>query len=132
MAKARNVARAKAKPRMDDELTMHDVLALIVRSIEEKKGENPQVLDLEEQLDYLDYLVVCSGQTPLHTQAIADHIKAELARYDIIPDGLNGYRHGDWILLDYGVLVVHIFLPQVRDFYRLEELWAGGRMVELK
>lgn len=132
MAKARNAARAGTEPAMDDELTMDNVLSLIVKAVEDKKGEDPAVLDLGDQLDYLDYLVVCTGQTRLHTQAIADNIKAELARYDIIPDGLNGYRHGDWILLDYGVLVVHVFLPELRDFYRLEELWSGGRMVELK
>jgi ribosome-associated protein len=115
----------------DDDLSMDDVLRIVVEAIDGKKGLDPVVLDLSDHLDYLDYLVVCSGQTELHTQAIADQVVADLNRYDIIPDGLNGYRHGDWILVDYGVLVVHVFLPALRDFYRLEELWGAGRVVEL-
>ena len=77
-------------------------------------------------------MVVCTGQTEIHNRAIADHVVSELDRYDIIPDGLHGHRHGDWILIDFGILVVHIFLPVLRDFYRLEELWADGSEVELK
>ncbi|MBN2082240.1 ribosome silencing factor [bacterium] len=131
MVKARE-AQLSNRPPLDDDLTMEDVLRIAVTAIEDKKGEDAVVLDISDQLDYIDYIIVCTGQTDLHTKAIADNIKLELSRYDIIPDGLNGYRHGDWILLDYGVLVVHVFLPALRDFYRLEELWAGGRAVELK
>lgn len=131
MVKAREAHRGEAAVH-DDDLTMDEVLAIVVAAIEDKKGEQPVVLDLENQLDYLDYIIICTGHTDLHTQAIADSVQNALARYAIIPDGLSGYRHGDWILIDYGVLVVHIFLPALRDFYRLEELWSGGRTVELK
>jgi ribosome-associated protein len=115
----------------DDDLSMTDVLRVVVGAIDRKKGADPIILDLSDHLDYLDYIVVCSGETELHTQAIADQVVADLARYDIIPDGINGYRYGDWVLVDYGVLVVHVFLPALRDFYRLEELWGAGRAVEL-
>ena len=131
MAKARGAQRSQSPPE-DPDPTMDELLAVCVAAIEDKKGEQPVVLDLVGHLDYLDYIVICTGQTELHTQAIADNVKKELSRYDIIPDGLNGYRHGDWILLDYGVLVVHILLPALRDFYRLEELWSAGQTVELK
>jgi len=131
MVKARE-AQQSNRPPLDADLTMEDVLKIAIAAIEDKKGEDAVVLNLTEQLDYIDYIIVCTGQTDLHTKAIADNIKLELSRYDIIPDGLNGYRHGDWILLDYGVLVVHVFLPALRDFYRSEELWAGGHAVELK
>jgi ribosome-associated protein len=114
-----------------DELSMEDVLKLVHQTIDGRKGENIVILDLTGQVDYLDYLVICSGQTEIHNRAIADAVETELARYDIMADGLHGHRHGDWIVLDYGVLVVHVFLPRLRDFYRLEELWAAGRMVEL-
>jgi ribosome-associated protein len=121
----------RLEPPVDDDLTMDGVLRLIRDAIEDKRGEQIRILDMAEQVDYLDYLIICSGQTHTHNRAIADHVAEELARYDIIPDGLHGYPHGDWVLLDYGVLVVHVFLPVLRDFYRLEELWAAGREVEL-
>lgn len=132
MVKAPKIAKQKAPPDQANDPNMEDVLMLVVDAIENKKGEHPVVLDLSEHLDYLDYMVVCTGQTELHTQAIANHIVDALAHYDIIPDGLNGHQHGDWILIDYGVLVVHVFLPAVRGFYRLEELWSAGKVVELK
>jgi len=131
MVKARQAQKSKP-PQIEDDITIEEVLALAVAAIEDKKGEQPVVLDLVDQLDYLDYLIICTGHTELHTQAIADSVQNALARYAIIPDGLSGYRHGDWILIDYGVLVVHIFMPALRDFYRLEELWSGGQVVELK
>ena len=117
---------------VDDELSMDDLLSMVFRALDEKKAERIVILDMTGQVDYLDYLVICTGQTEIHCRALIDHLTAELARYDIIPDGLHGYVYGDWIVADYGVLVVHAFLSKTRDFYRLEELWAGGREVELK
>ena len=125
-------AKPAGRPPVDADLEMEDVLALVAGALEDKKGEGVLVLDVQEQVDYLDYLIIATGQTELHNQALAQHLKDTLARYDIMPDGLNGQRSGDWILVDYGVFVVHIFLQRVREFYRLEELWAGGREVELK
>lgn len=54
---------------------------------------------------------------------------SELARHDILNDDLQGYRKGDWILIDYGVMVVHVFLPGLREYYRLDELWSGGEEI---
>jgi ribosome-associated protein len=122
----------KTRQIADDELTMEDVLAIVSRAVDEKKGENLRILDVREQLDYLDYMVVCSGYTEMHNRAIADSVVEALSSYDIIPDALDGHRFGDWILIDYGVLVVHVFLPALRDFYRLEELWAAGKEVVLR
>jgi ribosome-associated protein len=117
---------------VDDELSMDSLLSMIYRALDEKKAERIVILDMTTQVDYLDYLVICTGQTEIHCRALIDHLAGELGRYDIIPDGLHGYAYGDWIVADYGVLVVHAFLSKTRDFYRLEELWAGGREVELK
>ena len=124
--------KSQAIAEVDEDLSIEDILKIVYETIDSKKGGDIIILDLTEQVDYLDYLIICSGQTEIHNKAIADAVSAELYRYDIIADGLYGYQHGDWVVLDYGVLVVHVFLPRLRDFYRLEELWAAGRMVELK
>jgi ribosome-associated protein len=116
---------------IEDDLSMQDALAAITRAIEDKRGEQTLVLDLSGQVDYLDYLIVCCGNTVVHNRAIADAVVEALSAYDIIPDALDGYRFGDWILLDYGILVVHVFLPALRQFYSLEELWAAGLEVQL-
>jgi ribosome-associated protein len=116
----------------DDELTMEGLLALIYHALDSRKAEQIVIMDMAGQVDYLDYLIICTAQTEIHARALIDQLTGELARYDIMADGLHGYAHGDWIVADYGVLVVHVFLPKTRDFYRLDELWAAGRTVELK
>src|ERR1051325_7397023 len=108
-----------------------ELLTLVRDAAEDKKADAVLALDLEGVVDYLDYIVVCSGQTDIQNRAIADNIVEALGRYGILPETASGYENGQWILLDYGVLVVHIFLQRLRDYYRLEELWAEGKEVEL-
>jgi ribosome-associated protein len=131
MVKAAKRTAVRATAAADD-LTMDDVLGIIRRAIEDKRGDQVLVLNLIGQVDYLDYIVLCCGTSDIHNRAIADNVVSELSRYAIMPDGLDGYRFGDWILIDYGVLVVHVFLPAMREFYRLEELWAAAQEVELR
>ena len=126
-----NLATVDTADAPEEELAIEDVLHFIKQAIEDKKGEDVLVLDLEGQVDYLDYLIVCSGFTEIHNQAIAQNISSELARHDIIAEDIQGLKRGDWILLDFDVIVVHIFLPSLREFYRLEELWSGGKEVQV-
>jgi len=114
-----------------DVSTMGDVLQLVGTAIADKKGEDIVVLDLRGAVDYLDYMVICTGNTEIQNRAIVDNIEARLAGCDIIPERLHGYNHGKWILLDYDILVVHVFTPELREYYRLEDLWAGGQEVSL-
>jgi ribosome-associated protein len=116
----------------DDGLYMEDVLRIVRDAIDSKKGEQIQILDLRELVDYLDYIVLACGTTEIHNRALADAVMSELASRDILNDDLQGYRKGDWILIDYGVLVVHIFLPTLREFYRLDELWSGGEEIKFE
>jgi ribosome-associated protein len=110
-----------------EDMTLEDVLAVIRRALDDKKGEDVAILDLEDVIDYTDYMVLVSGYTELHNRALSDAVLSELAGYDIIPTDVQGYRRGDWILIDLDAIVVHIFLPSLREFYRLEELWSGGK-----
>lgn len=122
----------EAKPSFSaDDFDILDVLKVIIDAIGDKKGEDAVALDLVGTVDYLDYMLICTGQTTIHNRAIADSIEQALARYDIIPDGLHGRSHGEWIVIDYGVVVVHVFVLELRNFYQLENLWASGNLVEL-
>jgi ribosome-associated protein len=116
---------------LEQDPSMDEILRIIHDTIDARKGENVLILDVSEQVDYLDYLIIANGLTALHNRAIMDYVIGELARYDIMPDGLNGYENGEWILADFGVMTVHLFTPALREFYRLEELWAAGRVVEM-
>ncbi|MCD6120056.1 ribosome silencing factor [bacterium] len=110
--------------------SMEDVLALVADAAADKLAEDLCILDVTGFLDYADYVAVCQGQTPIQNRAIADRIIEVLKGYDIILSSLQGYRAADWILIDYDTFVVHIFSPEAREFYQLEELYSEGRKVE--
>jgi ribosome-associated protein len=89
-----------------------------------KKAQDIVVLDMRDLVSYTDYLVVCTGQTPRQTKAISDEIRRQLKDDEgLLPRRVEGEREGEWILMDYLDVVVHVFTPQARDFYRLDRLW---------
>jgi ribosome-associated protein len=82
-------------------------------------------LDLREILGYADYFVICSGNTDRQTKAIHDRIHEGMKRdHGILPRRVEGTSEGRWILMDYLDVIVHVFTPEARDFYRLEQLWG--------
>lgn len=79
---------------------------------------------MRELVSYTDYLVVCTGQTPRQTKAIADELRLRMKNeHGLVARKVEGDREGDWILIDLLDLVVHVFTPEARDFYRLDRLW---------
>lgn len=113
----------------DEGLYMEDVLRIVRDALDSKKAEQIKIYDLREIVDYLDYIVLACGTTEIHNRALADNVMSELGRHAILNDDLQGYRKGDWILIDYEVMVVHVFLPGLREYYRLDELWSGGEEI---
>ena len=91
----------------------------------DKKAIDVRVLDMREVVGYTDYFVICSGNTERQTKAIHDAIYQELKDNDgLLPHRAEGEREARWILLDYLDCVAHIFTPEARDYYRLEQLWG--------
>ena len=96
----------------------------IARYAAEKKAGDIVELDLREVLGYTDYFLVCSGNTKRQTRAIHDGILEGLKRDGTLPRRVEGLGRADWILMDYLDVVVHIFTPATRAYYRLEQLWG--------
>ncbi|HMH46092.1 MAG TPA: ribosome silencing factor [Solirubrobacteraceae bacterium] len=97
----------------------------IARLAADKKALEVVELDLRGVLGYTDYFLICSGNTSRQTKAIHDGILEGLKReHDTLPQRVEGASRADWILMDYLDVVVHIFTPQARDYYRLEQLWG--------
>ena len=103
-------------------------LALAERIAEiasDKKAIDVRLLDLRDAVGYTDYFVICSGNTERQTKAIHDAIHLELKDSPgLLPRRVEGDRQARWILMDYLDCVVHIFTPEARSFYRLEQLWG--------
>ena len=125
------MARSIRELKLTEDLSLPEVLALTREAAADRKALDTVLLDLTGVVDYLDVLCITSGETPLQNRAIADRIAERLKEYDIIFDSLQGYRDGSWIVLDYSFMVVHVMLPELRSFYRLEELWSEGVEISL-
>jgi ribosome-associated protein len=106
-------------------LQPQQLLAKIARLAADKKAIEIVELDLRGVLGYTDYFLICSGNTTRQTKAIHDGILEGLKReHGTLARRVEGVSRADWILMDYLDVVVHIFTPQAREYYRLEQLWG--------
>ena len=106
--------------------------ARIAGYAEDKKAQSIVELDLRGVIDYTDYFVICSGGSDRQLKAIHDGIHAGCkADYGILPRRVEGLGRAQWVLMDYLDVVVHLFVPEVREFYALERLWGEVPLREL-
>jgi ribosome-associated protein len=99
----------------------------------DKKAADVRIVDLRGIVGYTDFLVICSGNTERQTKAIHDAIHEELKKeHQLLPRPVEGAREARWVLMDYLDAVVHIFTPEAREYYRLEQLWGEAPSRELE
>jgi ribosome-associated protein len=109
------------------------VVKLAWQGADEKKALSPVILDMKNLTIVADYFLIASGRTAIAVRAIAEGISDRLAAdAQLLPKGREGYEDAHWILLDYGAVVVHVFLEQDREYYNLERLWADAPRVEME
>lgn len=111
-----------------------DLIDPIVSAIQDKKGRDITIIDLSKiEGASAPRFVICTGRTPTQVSAIADNIRDELAAgCKTKPANYDGYRNSQWIILDYGEVMVHVFVPEFREFYRLEDLWSDAPSTKLE
>jgi ribosome-associated protein len=97
-----------------------------VAAAEDRKALDLKVLHLQKVSDFTDYFLICSGSNERQVQAIADAVQERLRANRVRPLHVEGYNRGQWVLLDYGDLVVHVFQEEPRRFYALERLWGDA------
>jgi ribosome-associated protein len=102
-----------------------------VRAAESKKASDIKVLDLTVVTSFTDYFVICTGANSRQIQAISDEIGLKLKDRGELPSNVEGYKEAEWVLVDYGDFLVHIFSPRARAYYDLERLWRNARNVEI-
>jgi len=95
-----------------------------------KQGEEIVVLDMRGLVGYTDFLVLCSARNERLAKAIADEARLQLKREGVLPARAEGEREARWILLDYLDAVLHVFVPEAREMYRLEQLWGEAPRIE--
>jgi ribosome-associated protein len=97
-----------------------------VAAADDRKAIDLKVLHLEKVTDFTDYFLICSGTSERQVQAIADAVLERLREEKVRPLHVEGYNRGQWVLLDYGDFVVHVFQEEPRKFYGLERLWGDA------
>lgn len=100
-----------------------------VRAAEDKQARDITVLDLRPVSAFADFFVICTGSNPRQVQAIADEVGKKLAERGEHPANVEGYKNAEWVLADYGDLVVHVYSPAARAYYGLERLWQNATPV---
>lgn len=109
-------------------LEIRQQVARAVKAIEEKKGEDVVILEMDRSSGaFTDYFIVCSGSNPRQIQAIADDVQKQLSEAGQRPNSVEGYNQAEWVLLDYVDFVLHVFSERARRFYDLERLWKSAR-----
>ena len=109
--------------------TSRQMAAVAYKALEEKKGENIRVIDIEHVSVIADYFLIASGNNRNHIQALAESVEEHLYKAGYEKKQTEGYSAGNWILLDYGDIVVHIFDKENRLFYDLERIWRDGTTI---
>ncbi len=109
----------------------NNMLKTVVNAMENRKAINIKVLKIDKLTAVADYFIICNGTSVTQIKAIADEVEFKLEQEGIIVSHREGYSSGNWILLDYDSVVVHVFHPTARDYYNLEKLWADAEEIDI-
>jgi ribosome-associated protein len=103
-----------------------EILRLVLHRLDDMKAEDTLTINLKDKSSVGDYMVVSSGRSHRHVGSVADRVVEDLHKVGVRAR-VEGMPHCDWVLIDAGDVIVHVFRPEVRDFYNLEKMWMAGR-----
>jgi ribosome-associated protein len=103
----------------------------ICQKIYDKKGFNILAIDVRGVCEMTDYFIIAEGNVERHVQALSRSVYELLQESKLKPHHTEGDRDGDWIVLDYGDMIIHLFIPDMREKYRLEQVWKAGKVVDV-
>lgn len=106
-----------------------EMAKLVYDALEDKKGEDIQVIEIKEISIIADYFIIANGSNSSQVDALVDNVKEVLAKKGYEPLRIEGVRSASWILMDYGDVVVHVFSREDRLFYNLERIWRDGKTI---
>lgn len=112
-------------------MTEQEKLELIVKTLDNKRGEDIQAIKIGNLTILADYFVIVNGTSNTHARTLADEVEFQLSQKGIEPLRRESDTGNTWIILDYGDVIVHVFYKETRNFYQLEGLWADGEQVDI-
>ena len=102
------------------------------QALEDKKGEDIKIIDISNVSVLADYFIIANGNNKNQVQALVDNVQEELDKVGVQVKQVEGYRMGNWILLDYGDIIIHVFSKEDRLFYDLERIWRDGKDISIE
>ena len=112
-------------------LTPFEMMKLAVKTLDSKKAQDIKVLKTDEVTILADYFIICTANSTTQIKTLADEVAHYLEVEGEMPLRTEGQRAGGWVLVDFGAIVVHIFLKEAREFYNLERLWSDAASVDI-
>ena len=113
-----------------DKVRSTELARLAISALEDKKAEDVRVIDIEEVSVLADYFIIATGNNRTQVQAMADEVEMRLGKAGAAPRQIEGYQAANWILLDFGDVIIHLFDTQNRLFYDLERIWKDGTQID--
>ena len=110
--------------------TVKRMAGVAIRALEDKKAEDIRVIDISQVSVLADYFIIANGTNTSQIQALADEVEEKLGREGYPLRQMEGFDHANWVLLDFGDIIIHIFDKENRLFYDLERIWRDGKMIE--
>ena len=107
-----------------------EMAKMALSALEDKKAEDIKIIDIQEVSVLADYFVIASGGSRNQVQAMADNVEETLGKAGFVCKQIEGYQSGNWILMDYGDIIIHAFSREDRLFYDLERIWRDGKLIE--
>ncbi|MDO5477420.1 MAG: ribosome silencing factor [Eubacteriales bacterium] len=107
-----------------------ELARLAIAALEDKKAEDVRLIDIGDVSVLADYFIIASGNNRTQVQAMADEVEERLGRAGAAPRQIEGYQSANWVLLDFGDVIIHIFDAQNRLFYDLERIWKDGTQID--
>jgi len=111
-------------------MSSKEAAKIVINAMEDKKAEDIRVIGIEEISSIADFFIIASGKNVNQVHAIADEIEEKLGRAGMNPKQIEGYQNANWVLMDYGDLIVHVFDQDNRLFYNLERIWKDGKAID--
>ena len=112
-------------------LSAKEVAYQVTKALDEKKGQDIQLLRIDEVSSLADYFLICTGTSNTHVKTLCDYAEYVMEELGEPMLGREGHRGNSWELLDFGSIVVHVFTQEAREFYALERLWADAEKIDI-
>ena len=116
---------------MSKELSTDELTKIVLTSLDDAKGHDVKVIDVQEKCSFADSMVIVSGTSERHVKSLANHVVEDVKKRGFRPLGTEGGQVGDWVLVDLGDVILHVMTVRTREFYQLEKLWETDFDVEV-